>query len=254
MNNYPIGILDSGVGGLSIWRELVRQLPRESTVYLADQQNFPYRQKKGYELYQIVSQRVNWFLKNNIKLLVIACNTATVHTLDKLRQNFSIPMVGIVPVVKKAAELSRKKKIIVLATSATVKSRYLKKLIEKFANSCQVFTHGLDEIVDQIEDLQKVVITEELATLLKKDVDVVALGCTHYGFIKPQLQKLFGKEVLILEPAGAVTRQVKRVLTNNQTLAGKTKPRYTFYTTGDVEKFNKQLGVLLKKEYRVNKL
>ncbi|MBI2036311.1 glutamate racemase [Candidatus Microgenomates bacterium] len=249
----PIGIIDSGVGGLSIWQELVKLLPWEDIIYLADQRNFPYRAKQKKELYRIVSDNVKFLVKQKAKLIVLACNTATVHTLDGLRQNFPVPIVGVVPVVKKAAELSRKKKIIVLATSSTAQSNYLKNLVKKFAGDCQVFIYALDEVIDQIENLQRIVITGKIANLSKKDVDVVALGCTHYGFIKPQLQKLFGKKVRVLEPAGAVTRQVKRVLTNNQTLAGKRTPRYTFYTTGDAIKFNKQLRLLLKKEFLAKK-
>ncbi len=254
MDQRPIGIIDSGVGGLSIWQEVAKYLPSEDILYLADQKNFPYGKKNPEELYKIVSGKVDWFLKNNIKLLVIACNTATVHTLDKLRQHFPIPIIGIVPIVKKAAELSRKKKIIVLATSATAQSNYLKNLIKRFAGDCQVFIYAIDNVVSQIENREAVDITGKQDGLSKKDVDVVALGCTHYSFIKPQLRKLFGGKVRVLDAAGAIARQVRRILTNNQTLARNKKPRYTFYTTGDVVKFNKQLRLLLKKEFVAREL
>lgn len=254
MNNYPIGIVDSGVGGLSIWKELKKQLPKESLIYLADQKNFPYGKKKPDQLYKIVAQKVKKLISFDVKLIVIACNTATVHTIGKLRENFSLPIVGIVPVVKKAAELSRKKRIAVLATSATAKSLYLKKLIEAFASDCQVFIYEFDGVIEQIEKGLPIYFGQELIEVLGKDVDVVTLGCTHYSFIKPHLEKVFGKNIVILDSASAIARQVKRVLTNNGMLASGEEPRYTFYTTGNVKNFKKQLKLFFGKKLPVVKL
>lgn len=247
-----IGIIDSGVGGLSIWQKITKLLPHEDLIYLADQKNFPYGTKNAEFLRKITSKNVEFLIKKQVKLIVLACNTATVHTLSYLREKYRLPIVGTVPVIKKAAELSKNGKIGVIATSSTNKSQYQKKLIKKFASGFLVSNLAQDGLVELVENLElsveKIIplLAKNLRILKNRKIDVLALGCTHYAFLKPHFKNFFGKKVLILDSAGAVARQVRRVLKNNEALAKKTKASYYFYTTGDLGKFKKQLKFLLK--------
>lgn len=237
---------------MSIWQEVVKYLPSENILYFADQKNFPYGRKEEEKLYQIVSKNVKFLTKQQVKLIVIACNTATVHTLDKLRLTYKLPIVGTVPVVKKAAELSKSGRIGVISTFATSKSRYQKNLIAKFAPDMKVSVEAADWLVAIIEKLELTPkqilpkIEKNLHHLKEKNIDVLVLGCTHFSFAKPYFKKIFGRGVLVLDSAGAIARQVKRVLNNNDKRASRRKPSYVFYTTGDANLFKKRITALLK--------
>lgn len=258
MDNRPIGILDSGVGGLSIWREIILQLPHESTIYVGDSKNCPYGNRSIEEIYRLTKPLLEVLVQKKCKLIVIACNTITVHCLNRLRQDFpNIPIVGTVPVVKKAAEETKNKKVGVLSTQATTKSLYQKKLIEQFANDCEVTIVGTDKLVPLVEKgeingtrLTKI-LEQELQPFIKEGVDVVALGCSHFPFLKDIIQDILGKNVLLLDSAGAIARQVNRVLTNNNQQKAEGKPSYKFYTTGDVGNFSLVAEKLLRKKIEV---
>src|SRR6266480_7134956 len=143
MNNNPIGILDSGVGGLTVLQALVHELPHESAIYNGDSHNTPYGAKSEEEIYRLSKRLIEFLLKKEVKLIVIACNTITVTCLDKLRSEYpNVPIVGTVPVIKTAAEVSKNKRIGILSTTRTAQSTYQKRLIEEFANGCTVFNHG----------------------------------------------------------------------------------------------------------------
>lgn len=260
MNNKSIGIIDSGVGGLSIWQEIVKLLPRENIIYLADQKNFPYGVKNSRILNKIVSKNIEFLASYNTKLVVLACNTATVYTINNLRKKYKLPIVGTVPVIKKAVEMSKNSRIGVISTLATSRSRYQKNLIRTFAPNTKVYTQVLDQVISYAENLRLSsnqilpVLKKNLSFLKEKKVDVLALGCTHYAFIKPHLEKFFGKEVLVLDSAGAIARHVKRVLENNRALAIKGPTSYKFYTTGGNGKFKKQLKFLLNINSHVERI
>lgn len=253
-----IGIIDSGIGGLSIFSEIKKQLPYEDIIYLADQKNFPYGSKSKQKLNNEVLKLVKFLvIKKNVKLIVIACNTATVHTIDSIRKMTSVPIVGIVPVVKKASEVSKNGKIGVIATKATIYSSYQKALIRKFCANSNVKSIAIDDAVTLIEDLQfeKIIPVLEIAlTKLRKfKIDTLALGCTHYNFIKPQIKKVLGGKVEVLDASGAVVRQVKRILIDNASLAQKQKPTFAFHTTGEPNKLQRQLMFLLNLKSDVKK-
>lgn len=243
--NKPIGILDSGVGGLTIWREIVRELPKESTVYIADSKNIPYGAKSSKEINRLARKLVQFLLKKDVKLIVVACNTITVTCLDRLRAEFpQIPIVGTVPVVKTAAEKTKKGKIGILSTVRTAKSRYQKNLIKKFAGDLEVLNLGTDKLVPLIEKGESVdqVLENELSPFINQ-VDVLALGCTHFPLIKDKIQKILGPKVLVLDSGPAIARQVRRVLSNNNILSSSKADRF-FFTTGDDKSFNKILKSL----------
>lgn len=244
MNNQPIGIIDSGFGGLSVWREIISSLPQESIVYLADSKNCPYGEKTSEEIYQLAYRMVDFLLSKQVKLIVIACNTVTVTSLEKLRFAFSqVPILGIVPVIKTAAEISKKKKIGILATTATAKSQFQKDLIQKWAKGFEVVNMGTNKLAPFIEkgeleskSLNKV-LQEVLNPFIEKEVDVIALGCSHYPFLRTLIKNILGEKVMLIDSGAAIARQTKRVLENNQDFSSDKKPFYLFYTTGEVKHF-----------------
>jgi len=238
MNNNPIGIIDSGVGGLSIASNLIANLPSESFIYLGDSKNCPYGQKSREEILRLTKKMINFLVTKKIKLLVVACNTITVSCIDDLRKAYpNLPIVGIVPVIKTAASVSRNKKIGIFSTKVTAKSQYQLDLIEKFHNGCKVINIGSSDLVKAIEALDfkyiDKVLDQELAIFRKKEIDTLALGCSHFPLIRERIENdLPG--VRVLDSGEAVSHQVKRILEHNNLLSKQTNPRYNFYTTGNL--------------------
>jgi glutamate racemase len=192
MNN-PVGIIDSGVGGLSIASVLIKELPNESFIYLADSKNSPYGNKSQQEIYELSRKMVKYLLQNKVKLVVIGCNTITVSSIDKLRKDFSdIPIVGIVPVIKTAVQCSISKKIGIFSTLHTARSGYQKDLIEKFAKDCKVINIGSSDLVSLIENLDfeamDSVLIKELRPFMVEKIDTLALGCSHFPLVSDKIQ------------------------------------------------------------------
>jgi len=246
VNNQPIGILDSGVGGLSIWREIVKELPNESTIYIADSLNCPYGERSEEEIYDLAKRLVQFLIEQKVKLIVVACNTITVFCIDKLRADFlNVPIVGTVPVVKTAAEQTRNRKIGILSTTGTANSRYQEDLIAKFTRGVKVINLDTNEFVPYIErgeiegEEVESVLKKTLKTFLREGVDTIALGCSHFPFLTSRMQEVMGDKVKILDSGKAIARQVRRVLTNNNSLSLSNNSSYTFYTTGNAEEFTK---------------
>jgi glutamate racemase len=237
-----IGVFDSGVGGLSILQEIKSLLPQESFVYVADQLHMPYGGKTKQELEELSEKIVSFLIQKDVKLVVVACNTATVYALESLREKFDLPIVGVVPVIKKIAETTNSGKIGILATPATSESQYLKELIDRFAPDKEVYnigTTGLEELVEQgIVSSPEIdaILKHHLEPLIKAGVDALALGCTHYPFIKDQIKEFVGGTMQVIDSGSAVARQVKKVLENNQAFA-KSRGEDFYYTTGDRTKF-----------------
>ncbi len=243
MNNNPIGVLDSGVGGLTVWQAIAKELPQEATIYIGDSANAPYGKKSAEEIYMLAKKLITFLLEKDAKLIVVACNTITVNCIEQLRKSFpNTPIIGTVPVVKTAGEKTKNKRIGILATAATIRSPYNEKLIAQFAAGCTVTRIGTNNIVPLIEKGIKgtqltEVLQKELEPFVAGKVDVVVLGSTHFPLIAKEIQKVLGKDLLILDSGGAIARQVKRILTNNNALASGNKPSYDFYTTGEVKRF-----------------
>ncbi len=259
MQNSPIGIFDSGVGGLTILSEIQKLLPKESFVYLADQKNAPYGDKSKLVIQKRARAISHFLIKHKVKLIVVACNTSTIASISILRKNFHIPIIGVVPVVKKASEETKTKKIAIFATPSTIKSSYLKNLIETYAHNVTVFKNGATGLEKLVEagNIHNKKIAEILKTnllpLKKKGVDVIALGCTHYPFLKTDIQKIIGQDVLILDSGGAVARQTKRILEANHMLADK-KDKDWYYTTGNADVFCKIVKKLTNKKLTVESI
>lgn len=241
-----IGIFDSGVGGLSVWREIRRALPRHDTLYLADQAHVPYGSRPLEQVREFAAEITRFLQKEGARVIVLACNTASAAALHHLRAAFpSLPFVGMEPAVKPAAENTRTGVVGVIATPATFQGELFASLLERFASDVDVHTQVCPGLVQAVERGE--VDTPEterllqrcLAPLLEAGIDELVLGCTHYPFLRPLIQQIVGPRVEIVDPAPAVARQVGRVLTQHH-LPGHRAPahRHLFYTTGDPEAFS----------------
>ena len=251
MDDRLIGVFDSGVGGLSVLRELKKLLPNENFIFVADQRNVPYGGKTKKQLIELSSRIADFLVnKKNVKAVVIACNTSTVYSIETLRAKFKIPIIGTVPVIKSIANLSKSGKAAVFSTPATAKSPYLEALIKKFADGITIYKiwgTGLEDLVEE-GDLKnsKVdkILRDSLIPLKEKGVDVLALGCTHYPFLRDQIEAIVGPEIAVVDSGGAVARRTKEVL-ENEKLLGDNREEDFYYTTGNADKFKRALKNLL---------
>ncbi len=251
-----IGVFDSGVGGLSILKEIRRALPGEDLIYLADSAYCPYG-TKPIPVIRARSLNVAAFLVGfGIKALVVACNTASIAGLDEVRSAFpQMPVVGVEPAIKPAHDLTHNGKIGVLATSLTLKGDRFSVLVERFGTGVEVYTQpapGLVELVEagKLETPEtEILLHQYLDPLLEKQIDTLVLGCTHYPFLIPIIKKICGPNITILDTGLAVARQTVRVLEQKRAL----NPRGSggeevFYTSGDPEAVREVVVKLWPKE------
>lgn len=257
--SQPIGVLDSGFGGLSIYTSIVKLLPCESTVYIGDHAYIPYGGKTTRHIQYRVKKLITFLRSHDVKLIVVACNTATVAGIDVYRRWFpDIPIVGVVPVVKTGAEESKKHSFALLSTAYTAKSAYQKLLIQKFGASSRVYNLGCPNLLSYVEQgvLQGPHIDHELRSLLTSEVlrsiDIVVLGCTHYPFLRKAVRAIVGTKVRILDSGGAVARQVQRILLHNRIAAHKRKSTHVFYSTGRTKTLSRVASTLLGEPVRVD--
>lgn len=217
-NQQPIGIFDSGVGGLSIAKEISRQLPHEHLLYVADSLHAPYGNKSVLCIEQRVNTIARQLITQNIKALVIACNTATVNAIEQLRQQISIPVIGVEPAIKPAANYSRQKKVGILVTQSTANNPRFLALVERFSSGVTVFIQpcpGLVELIEQGQHLSEqchLLLASYLAPLQAQQVDTLVLGCTHYPFVKTVIETIVGDQMHIMETAKPVTAELTRQL------------------------------------------
>lgn len=239
----PIGFFDSGVGGLSVMREARLLLPAEEFMYYADSACCPYGTKPAEIIIERSRAICDFFLGKGVKLIVVACNTASITALDVLREDYQLPIVGIEPAIKPAAAATKNGRIGVLATGLTLSGRRFNTLVEKFGDAVHVYTVPCPGLVELVEAGEKdgpeveALLGSFLKPLLEKDIDTVVLGCTHYPFIRPTLGVLAGPNVHIIDTGRAVARQLVRVLEQYDLFnPGIGTGRVCFFTSGDPEK------------------
>jgi len=251
-SSAPIGVFDSGVGGLSILIEIRKTLPNEDLFYIADTAHCPYGVKPVEEIRKRVLDVSEYLMGLGAKAIVVACNSACVAGLDHIREvHPEIPIVGVEPAVKPAHDKTRSGKIGVLATDMTLSGERFSLLVEKYGTGIEVYTQpapGLVELVeagklDGAETEQ--ILKEYLVPMLEKGVDTLVLGCTHYPFLKPVIARLAGPDVAILDTGAAVARQTAKVLSQKQLLNEAPGPGRTFfYTTENPQEVSKVIGLL----------
>ena len=251
MREAPIGVFDSGVGGLSVLQEIQQLLPRESLLYVGDCGHIPYGEKTPEFIRQRCEVMAGFFREQGAKALVIACNTATVAGVADLRQRYpDWPMVGMEPAVKPAAAATRTGVVGVLATTGTLQSAKFAALLDRFASDVRVVTQPCPGLVERIEagDLQSPALRQLLAgyvePLLAAGCDTIILGCTHYPFLKPLLRDMIGPAISLIDTGAAVARQLQRLLVERDLLATGLARDARFWTSASPEHLQAILPLL----------
>lgn len=237
MDNRPIGVFDSGIGGLSVLAQIVKLLPREEYVYYADMEHVPYGLKTNEQIKEYVKKAVDFLASRNVKVIVIACNTATSIAIEDLRKDYKIPIIGIEPAAKPAVENRHSKKVLLMATPVTVREEKLKKLLKKIDTEHSVdliAMPGLVQFAEKQDFTSKEVenyIKEELKGYNLSEYSELVLGCTHFPFFKEMLLKLFPKEVQIIDGSIGVANRLKSVLQKKEGI-GNNQLKITYYYSG----------------------
>lgn len=251
-SEFPVGIFDSGVGGLSVLRAVQSQLPSQQVIYFADQAHVPYGPRSLEEVRAFSAEITRFLLDLGAQVIVIACNTASAAALHYLRRRFpETPFVGMEPAVKPAAEGTRTGRVGVLATPATFQGELYASVIERFANGVRLYQDTCPGLVAEIEagrltgSETRRILETALRPMLAEDIDTIVLGCTHYPFVIPLIEEIAGPQVRVIDPAPAIARQLGRVLTGSHGLTDGPARLPRFITSGDSDVFGASLQRLL---------
>lgn len=257
MLNKAIGVIDSGVGGLTVAYELMRQLPKEKLIYLGDTARCPYGPRPEYEVKQYTWEMVRFLIKKDIKMLVIACNTATAFTLKDLQKRLNIPVIGVIqPGARAAIKFTKSNHVGVIGTEGTIKSgeyvKALKKLnpkIEADVLACPMLAPMVEQGILSGPTAEKV-IAQSLAPMKENtEMDTLILGCTHYPLLKKIIQKYLGNHITILSSSEETAREASTILDVKQLLNHDERmPDHEFYTTGKMENFVEIAKIIFKEE------
>jgi len=238
VNNNPIGLFDSGVGGTSIWKEIHALLPHENTIYLADSKNAPYGQKSKEEIILLSKKNTEFLLNKNAKIIVVACNTATTNSIKELRASYDVPFIGIEPAIKPAANNSETHTIGILATKGTLSSELFNQTVLNYPNTkiIEQIGFGLVSLIEEgnIESKEMTQLLHDyLNPMVKENIDYLVLGCSHYPYLIPQIKKILPNHIKIIDSGEAVARQTKNVLSDKVGLSDTKKSKQLFYTNSN---------------------
>lgn len=242
MNRQPVGVFDSGVGGLSVVKAINALMPAESIRYVADTAHCPYGIRSTEYLRDRALRITQYLQAQGAKAIVVACNTATVATIGMLREQFTLPIIGIEPAIRPAAANTRSGVIGILATAATLGSAHLATLIERHTDYHEVLTSPCPGWVEAVEageldtPATQALVDAQVKPLLAAGVDTLVLGCTHFPFLRPLIERSAGPEVQIIDTGFPVARQLQRQLQVRGLLASETIPSAHFLTTAAASK------------------
>ena len=235
INNQPIGLFDSGIGGTSIWSAIHQLMPNEDTIYLADSKNAPYGQKSKEEIIALSIKNTEFLLEKNAKIIVVACNTATTNAIKELRSKYRIPFIGIEPAIKPAATHSKTQTIGILATKGTLSSELFNKAVEVYQETkiIEQIGHGIVELIEN-GALHSPKMTELLHSyvdpMIEQNIDYLVLGCSHYPYLIPQLKKILPPHIQIIDSGAAVAKQTQKILEEKVGLHEVEKSTCVFYS------------------------
>lgn len=236
----PIGVFDSGVGGLSIWMQLHELLPHENTIYLADSLNAPYGEKSREAIIELSRKNTEYLLTRGCKLIVVACNTATTNAIKTLRELYGVPFIGIEPAIKPAALNSHSKTVGVLATKGTLGSQLFHSTSKLHAGGIRIIEQegsGLVELIEAGKEgtpQMRALLAGYLKPMIGAKIDHLVLGCTHYPFLIPLLRELLPPTVRIIDSGEAVARQTRKILEQKALLnTSNAEPCCEFYSNAD---------------------
>lgn len=258
VKSASIGVFDSGIGGLSVWNELVKELEGVSMIYVADSGNAPYGTKSKNFIAGRSRAITRFLISRGCNLIVVACNTATGAAISTLRKEFDIPFIGVEPAVKPAAMDSKTGHIGILATAQTFKGEHFKRSIKLYGGSVEVHERvgtGLVELVEsgKVDSPEtRALLQSYLLPMVEKGIDQLVLGCTHYPFLIPVIREILPAGINVIDPAPAVARQTRKIAEMNGVLSPSAGPiEYSFYTTGDPVQLAAAVASLTGREYTV---
>ncbi|MBI2485819.1 MAG: glutamate racemase [Deltaproteobacteria bacterium] len=256
INSSPIGIFDSGIGGLTVVREILKKLPRENLIYLGDTARVPYGTKSSKTVITYSQSNAGFLISKGIKLLVVACNTASAVALPSLRWDFEIPIIGVIePGARKAVRATKTGKVGVIGTPSTIKSNAYKKAMESIAPEIKVYSKACPLFVPLAEEgwtdgeIAELTVKKYLGHFKESAMDVLILGCTHYPLLKPMIQKVMGEDITLVDSAEETALEIKGVLEENA-ISNKNSsiPQREFYLTDVSETFISIAGRFLGEE------
>ncbi len=237
--NAPIGVFDSGIGGLTVVREIIKRLPRENIIYLGDTARVPYGTKSSRTVIAYSHHNARFLVSKGVKLLVVACNTSSAVSLPSLSTDFEIPVIGVIgPGAKKAAEVTKSGKVGVIGTPSTIKSSAYKKALESISSGIEVYSRACPLFVPLADEgrtdgeITELIAKEYLAPFKEHDIDALVLGCTHYPLLKNTIQKVMGKGITLVDSAEETAKEIERVLGEKGLLKNGTgTPSREYYLT-----------------------
>lgn len=240
LSSQPIGVMDSGVGGISVLKHIHALLPHENLLYMADSKYAPYGNRTSEEITARCFAIADFLITQNVKALVVACNTATAAAIDAMRKKYTLPIIGMEPAVKPAAEASKNGVVGVLATVGTLKSAQFAALLESYGRNVKVVTQACVGLVECVERGEldtpntKALIRQYCAPLLTEGADTLVLGCTHYPFVKQAIGEIVGDKITLIDTGAAVAKQLKRQLDEKKLLsANHQSAAVQFWTNSD---------------------
>lgn len=255
--NAPIGVFDSGVGGLTVAREIMRQIPNERIIYFGDTARVPYGSKSKETVTRFSEQIVRFLNTFHVKTIVVACNTASAYALEELEKESDIPVIGVVkPGAKSASEVTRNGKVGVIATEATIGSHIYSEYIKNLNPSITIYEKACPLFVPLVEEgLLEDPVTDEIARrylseLIDIDIDTLILGCTHYPLIRSTVGRIVGEGVTLVNPAYETARELKQMLEENNLLNEEPPSlgsnKYQFFVSDKADKFVRFANSIIK--------
>ena len=254
MNNAPIGIFDSGIGGVTIFKSVKKLLPKENFLYFSDNLNSPYGNKSKKEIQTLSLKNSEWLLNKGCKIIIVACNTATTNCISLLRKSFKTPFIGVEPAIKPAATNTKTGNIGVLATKGTLNSNLFGITSNDYCSKIKIIEKNGDGLVEMIEngilngtEIEKLLI-KFLNPMIKSNIDHLVLGCTHFPLINDSIKKILPDNVKILESGEAIAKQTKKIIMDNNISGNNTNPTYNFYCNGS----DNSLKKILTDNFKIN--
>lgn len=256
MNNQAIGICDSGIGGLTVTKEIIKQLPNENIIYLGDTARVPYGPRDKETITKFAKELINFLVKKNVKVIVVACNTISATCLPELEKISPVPVIGVIqPTVDEVINDLKAKTIGVIGTRATINSQSYKNKIKKINDSIEVFSHACPLFVPLIEEgfsshLETKIVAEEYLNFFEdKNIDSLILGCTHYPMIKNLIQEIIGNNIKIIDSTKPVTLQLIKVLKTNNLLSNNSQPTRHFLFTDITSQTEKTINIFFESKF-----
>ena len=259
--DLPIGVFDSGVGGLTVVKEIINQMPNERIVYFGDTARVPYGSKSRDTVVRYSRQIVRFLLEQNVKAIAVACNTASAYAIPEIEAECPVPVIGVIrPGAKTAVEGTRNGRIGVIGTRATITSGSYKEYIREIMPGAEVFGQACPLFVPLVEEgLWEDPVTDEIArrymaSLIDRDIDTLIMGCTHYPLIRKTIGRAAGDKVLLVNPAYETARELRKLLESRSLISGhryelgSTVPQYRFYVSDMADQFQKFANSIIKYE------